>query len=284
MSFSLITAVYGVDKLHYIERLFQSLLKQNVDLECIIVDQNKTNEVKNLCDLFASKLTIKYLRTDIPGLSRARNKGLQVAEKDIIAFPDDDCEYPEGVLEKVEDFFKTPNYDIFILGLRETNKGYRLEYSSIKGQKEITYKDVFKSCCSVSIFHRNKYDVVFDEDLGLGAKYRSCEDFDYVVSLMRKGAKAFLNDDVFVLHPDNQNLNTDLLFSKIKNNSIGHGVYFRKHWDQLWKSAIYFILIAPIGGVILNSFIFDFTKAKKYFLFLISRLKGFLTFRRVYPL
>ena len=106
MSFSLITAVYGVDKLHFIESLFESIIRQKIDdVESIIVDQNKTNEVKELCERYQGRLNIKYVKVDIPGLSRARNVGLNHAVNKIIAFPDDDCEYPDGLLNKIENFF-----------------------------------------------------------------------------------------------------------------------------------------------------------------------------------
>ena len=35
------------------------------------------------------------------GLSRARNVGLKAVTGEIIAFPDDDCWYPDGLLQKV---------------------------------------------------------------------------------------------------------------------------------------------------------------------------------------
>ncbi len=35
------------------------------------------------------------------GLSRARNEALPRLEADVVAFPDDDCEYPDDLLERV---------------------------------------------------------------------------------------------------------------------------------------------------------------------------------------
>lgn len=282
MSFSLITAVYGVDKLHFIESLFNSIIKQKIDkVESIIVDQNKTDEVKELCEKYQGRLNIKYVRVDKPGLSRARNAGLNHAENEIIAFPDDDCEYPEGLLEQVQKFFDNNKYDFFIAGLRDTQNGNKLPYSSLHGEQEITKTDVFKAANSNSIFHRNKYNVRFDEQLGIGAKYKSTEEFDYVLGIMKEGGKGYFNEEVYVFHPDYQNLNLQSMYKKIETNSIGHGAYFRKHLSLLWKSAIYYLLIAPIGGIILYAIKFNFVKTKIYFLLLKSRLKGFFTYSKI---
>lgn len=280
MSFSLVTAVYGVDKLHYIESLFESLIKQDVEnLESIIVDQNKTDEVKNLCEAYSNKLNINYVRVDRPGLSRARNAGLEVAKNEIIAFPDDDCEYPDGLLKKVKNFFDTTDYGFFIAGLRDTEEGYKLPYSALVGESEVGLQEVFKVANSNSIFHRSTYKVRFDEELGIGAKYNSCEEFDYVISLIKQGAKGYFNDDMFVSHPDFQKLQVSNMFKKIKTNSIGHGAYFKKHLGDLWKQAIYYLLIAPIGGMILYSLSFNFKKANIYYISLTSRAKGFFTYK-----
>ena len=45
-------------------------------------------------------LEIVHLRSE-PGLSRARNVALARIEADVVAFPDDDCTYPPGLLERV---------------------------------------------------------------------------------------------------------------------------------------------------------------------------------------
>lgn len=282
MSFSLITAVYGVDKLHFIESLFNSIIKQKVDkVESIIVDQNKTDEVKELCEKYQERLNIKYVRVDKPGLSRARNAGLDHAKNEIIAFPDDDCEYPEGLLEQVHSFFDKNKYDFFIAGLRDTKNGNKLPYSSLHGEQEISITDVFKAANSNSIFHKNKYNVRFDEQLGIGAKYKSTEEFDYVLGIMKNGGKGYFNEEVYVFHPDYQNLDLQSMYKKIETNSIGHGAYFKKHFGLLWKSAIYYLIVAPIGGIILYSIQLNFIKAKIYFLLLKSRIKGFFTYSKM---
>ena len=238
---SFICAVHGIDKFAYLEKLIKSIiLEKKIDKQLIIVDQNEGSDLE---DFLKFNFTFKkknfdlcYLKSE-KGLSKARNKGLEIADRNIICFPDDDCEYPEGLFKKVERFFiENLEFQMLITGVRETNKGYMLAFTGTEGHRELKYNDVFNACCSISIFHLNRFEVRFDESLGLGAQYKSCEDYDYVVSLMKQKVKVYFSDRYHVLHPDNLSLPKVKLINKIKENSLGHGVYFRKHFDVLWMS------------------------------------------------
>lgn len=237
---SFICAVHGIDKFTYIEKLIKSIIiEKKIDKQLIIVDQNEGSELKDfLKSNFSStkKFDLCYLKSE-KGLSKSRNKGLELADRSIICFPDDDCEYPEGLLKKVEGFFiENLEFQMLITGVRETNKGYKLAFTGIEGQRELKYNDIFNACCSISIFHLNIFEIRFDESLGLGAQYKSCEDYDYVVSLMKQKVKVYFSDRYYVLHPDNISLPKVKLLNKVKENSLGHGSYFRKHFDVLWMS------------------------------------------------
>ena len=67
----------------------------NSMVEIIIIDQSESNRTKTICTKFNKKFTnsIIYRKSRHLGLSVNRNKGLQIATGDIIAFPDDDCIY-----------------------------------------------------------------------------------------------------------------------------------------------------------------------------------------------
>tara|TARA_B110000503_G_C7163470_1_gene420783 strand:- start:2670 stop:3521 length:852 start_codon:yes stop_codon:yes gene_type:complete len=281
MGISFICAVYGIEKFGYIEKLIKSIiLEKEIEKQLIIVDQNEGSELKEFLEFnFKSikNFRLCYLRSE-KGLSRARNKGIEVAENNILCFPDDDCEYPNGMLKKINNFFiNNSKYQVLISEVRETNKKYKLAFTGATGHKELKSNDVFNSCCSISIFHLNYFNIRFDEDFGLGAKYGSCEDYDYIISLIKQNAKVFFSDDYYVLHPDNLSLKINSLGKKIKKNSIGHGVYFRKHFDVLWKSAIYKIFGQLIMSVL---FIFNYNKSKNYLTSFKSRLKGFINYNK----
>src|SRR5262249_13122087 len=96
---SLIVATFG--RSVELTRLFESLAVQtHKDFEVIVVDQNDDDRVKRIVLEFSDRLKILHA-TSLKGLSRARNVGLSRVTGDIVAFPDDDCWYPENTLEDV---------------------------------------------------------------------------------------------------------------------------------------------------------------------------------------
>ena len=59
--------------------------------EVIVVDNNSTDNTREVVKEFTSKLNIRYFFEGIQGTSRARNTGIKNASGDIIVFLDDDC-------------------------------------------------------------------------------------------------------------------------------------------------------------------------------------------------
>src|SRR5271166_4064415 len=101
--------VVTLNRVSELERLFASLDKQSYkDFEVILVDQNPD-------------LDIRHLRSG-RGLSRGRNVGLPFAKGDIICFPDDDCWYPEDLLETVKEWFDShPEFGALLALMRDEN-------------------------------------------------------------------------------------------------------------------------------------------------------------------
>lgn len=277
MSFSLITAIYGTNKLNYLRRLILSIIKQdNIEKELIIVDQNKCDTIKNIVDAYKHRLEIIYLKSSTPGLSKARNIGLDLAKHDIIAFPDDDCEFPENIFEKVIEFFdKNSEYEILITSVLETHSKYKLRFTNRKNRGELKKNEIFTNCCSISIFHKVSSKIYFDENFGLGSKFRSCEDYDYVTSISKINRKIFFDPMLNVLHPDSNKLSNAEILLKIKNNAFGHGAYFRKYFYYIPFVVIYNFL-APLLGIFVGLFTLNFFKFRMYYNLFYQRLLGFI--------
>src|SRR5579864_3540599 len=91
IKFSLILATVG--RLDEVARFLQHLGRQTYrDFELIIVDQNSDDVLERLIRQYQGCFPVLHLRSE-PGLSRARNVGLQHFSGDVVAFPDDDCWY-----------------------------------------------------------------------------------------------------------------------------------------------------------------------------------------------
>ena len=91
---SIIVPVYNVED--YIEECLESLVKQTYkNLEIILIDDGSTDNSGEICDDYVLKDTrIKCFHQINQGVGAARNKGLEVAEGELIGFvdPDDYCD------------------------------------------------------------------------------------------------------------------------------------------------------------------------------------------------
>ncbi len=273
-------ATYGTQKLPLIKEFLSSIHEQEYkDFELIVVDQNKDESVKQLLDSEDWNFSFKYLKSE-PGLSKARNVGLDYAKGEIVAFPDDDCLYTKNLLKDINTFFEEkPEIDVLAIDTRDTITLEKLPYTKkVSGDFEFFKNDIFKTVTSISIFCKNYNSVRFDERLGLGTKHGSCEEFDFVTQFFKRKSRCFFTDKFHVLHPDHSDLNVGSLVDKIKKHALGHGAYFKKHLLFILPTALYYMFISPIGGMIIHAFKFDFDKTKMYYFFLTTRLKGFLTF------
>lgn len=96
---SIIVPVYNVAK--YLSRCLESVLAQTyTDWELLLVDDGSYDESGKICDEYAEKDTrIRVFHTPNGGVSRARNRGLDEAKGEWIAFIDPDDWWNNRCLE-----------------------------------------------------------------------------------------------------------------------------------------------------------------------------------------
>jgi glycosyltransferase involved in cell wall biosynthesis len=95
-SFDLVVATVG--RIGELARLLASVEAGVPQLRVIVVDQSGDNRLAKVLE--SRGLELLHLRSE-PGLSRARNVGLDHLSADLVAFPDDDCVYPPGLLLQI---------------------------------------------------------------------------------------------------------------------------------------------------------------------------------------
>jgi glycosyltransferase involved in cell wall biosynthesis len=94
-----------------------SLVRQesikNIKYECIVVDNNSRDKTKEVVESYISdfKGKLRYIFEPNQGLSYARNRGVQEACGNIIAFTDDDCIVDKNWLLNIVHNFKAFNCD-----------------------------------------------------------------------------------------------------------------------------------------------------------------------------
>jgi glycosyltransferase involved in cell wall biosynthesis len=108
---SLIIATYNrAEQLMTTLRSVATQRAQSALWECIVVDNNSTDNTRERVELFCQehpKLNIHYCFESTQGLSSARNRGIEAATGDILAFIDDDERIVEDFITAYIELFDT---------------------------------------------------------------------------------------------------------------------------------------------------------------------------------
>lgn len=114
MSITCIVPVYNGAR--FLEEALASVLDQGVDgLEVVVVDDGSTDATPQVLEGFGDR--IRVVRQDNAGVAAARNRGLDEARGDLVAFQDcDDLWMPGRLALQLEAFRQRPDLDL-CLGL-----------------------------------------------------------------------------------------------------------------------------------------------------------------------
>lgn len=201
--------------------------------EIIVVDQHPDRYLlPRLLNEFQGVLPIRHTRSTL-GSSRARNHGLSLVTGDIVAFPDDDCLYPKGLLEWVVNWFGSNiEYDILAVGVKDAS-GVASGNRWPRGSCEIRSLNAFRTTFSSSLFLCTDLAKTarFSVDLGLGAGtvFGSGEETDYVLRLLRKRARGRFDRTRHIVHARRDMLSGDASLPRAQAYGFGMGHVLRLH-------------------------------------------------------
>lgn len=275
MIFSLILATYG--RLSEVSDLLASLEKQTLPLslfEIIIVDQNDKLDLDPIIAKFKETLNIKHIRSKRKGLSLNRNIGLKLARGSYICFPDDDCKYYPDTLSRVKQHFDSTSANLVLGAIRDRTTDKNIIRNWPSKNIRINRYNFFTLYSSITIFTKRN-ELLFDENLGVGCYFGSCEDTDYIYRLIKKTKKSLYFSDIEVWHPDPSIIS----ISKEKNISygLGFGAFYYKHKFDIFIARIYLIsLIYHLSLSILSAFRLDYLSMSRRWDAFTSRIKGFI--------
>ena len=239
-------------------------------MRVLLVDQNDDDRLEPI--LAAPPVEIVHLRAD-RGLSRARNAALGRLEADVVAFPDDDCAYPLGLLRRIgERFAESAALD----GV--TGRAVGFDASSSTSWKtdpaRLERENLWNRAISFTIFlRRSVIESVgaFDEQLGLGSgtPWHSGEEIDYLVRAVDAGARIEYDPDQFVWH----DVREDTPAIGLRDGaSIGY--LLRKHGYR--PRAVGRMLVRPVGGTLTALAQGDAERARYRNATLRGRVRGYL--------
>ena len=272
-SFDLVVATVGrVDDLG---RLLDSLERQTHRAFAVrVVDQNEDDRLRQVLAAHPG-LDLAHVRSQ-RGLSRARNAVLGSLDADVVAFPDDDCTYPEGLLERVaRRLDEDPGLD-GVTGRAAAPDG--ASSPSWKSESAaLTRENLWNRAISFTIFLRRELVArvgAFDEQLGLGSgtPWHSGEEIDYLVRAVDAGARIEYDPSLVVTHEVRDD--GDLGFRD--GASIGYLLHKHRYPPRVLAR----MLARPVGGVAVSLARRDRERAGFHAATLRGRLAGYRGARR----
>jgi GT2 family glycosyltransferase len=267
-SFDLVVAT--VDRTDELGRLLDSLAAQQYPRQrVIVVDQNDDERLAAV--LAEHPLRLERVRAR-RGLSHARNAGLELIEGDVVAFPDDDCTYPPGLLAEVGRRLADDGALDGISGRVEDESGA----SSSSWEPDaapIARDDVWNRVNSAALFLRRSVVErvgAFDERLGLGSDepWSSGEEVDYVIRAISAGKRIAYDPSLVVRHPV---VPDDATIGYRDGAAVGY--LLRKHGYP--RRAVARMLVRPIGGAAASLVHRDGARSHYYTASLRGRVRGY---------
>jgi len=239
-SVSVVIPAYNAEK--NIVTLIESLL--NLDypkekIELIIIDNNSTDETKYVIKKYPIKL---FEENRIQSSYAARNKGINHANGEIIAFTDSDCIVtPQWVKEGVKKLI-SESADLaggkieFIFSDKKTVAEI---YDSIMNMQTEEFIKNFGTAPTANLFVKS---TLFSE-IGLFPEVESGGDFQWTAKATREGYSLVYAPGAIVRHPART-----LKPLLVKNYRVGKGAlpFYLSRGNPLWKSFIlFFRAISP---------------------------------------
>lgn len=156
---SVITPVYNSEK--YIEKTVLSVLNQTYqNLEIILIDDCSTDNSKNIISyLQENDKRVKYVKlAKNSGAAAARNKGLETAKGQYIAFIDSDDVWKKNKLEQQLEFMKNKNVGFSYTAYETLKEDGTVINKHIHVPNRINYSSLLKNtaiACSTVIIDKN---------------------------------------------------------------------------------------------------------------------------------
>jgi GT2 family glycosyltransferase len=208
------------------ERCLRSILACDyTEFEVIIVENRRgsTSTRQMLAEQFADEPRVRYVEERVPGLSRARNAGLEIAEGELVAFTDDDVIVDPAWVQRCADAFDSSGDIACVTGLilpleLETDSQLLLEQFGgfSRGFQRRTWRlpaareshpllpytpGLIGSGANTAL----RADIArtlggFDTALGAGTPAAAGEDLDLYIRLLQEGCVIAYEPSVIVWH------------------------------------------------------------------------------------
>jgi glycosyltransferase involved in cell wall biosynthesis len=223
--------------------------------ELIIVDNGSSADLERfLCGVPQPyDLPFRIICEPVPGLARARNRGLRDSNGSIIAFTDDDCLVDENWLERIYVAFEQ-NSDLALLGGRvdapEVDAATLAVRPFAQSQPIRSLADVRQYLIGCNSAMRRSVALQigeFDIRLGAGAPARSAEDIDYFYRVLLNKGEICYDASCRIVHAHGRSAPEDIRGISA-NYLFGRGFWYAKRVlkrDYIFVRYLYWELRSP---------------------------------------
>lgn len=176
--------------------------------DVVVVDQSSDDATCDAVEPLLRDPRLRYLRSSTKGISAARNVGVRHSRAPLIFHTDDDCEVaPEALENFVETFRCRPRLGMAfgsVIAGSSSSKGFIPSYQVAARQFacSIFEKHKIEGIGACFGYRRATWDALggFDEELGVGGRYRAAEEVDLTVRALAAGIQVMETPKVSVLH------------------------------------------------------------------------------------
>jgi GT2 family glycosyltransferase len=185
------------------------LASEHPSFRVFVIDQSTNDESEESIVDLRHDPRLTYVRSRTVGLSRARNIGLRMAGTSVVAFTDDDTEVPQDWLATMQRVMNEhPHAALVYCSVRaaphDRYAGWVPAYECRGTRIARTIED---KCAArgMGAGLAVRRDVLlkldgFDEELGAGGRFPSCEDWDMTIRALLASFEVCETDRTFVIH------------------------------------------------------------------------------------
>ncbi len=277
---SIIIPVYNTEK--YLRRCIDSILNQTYKfIQLILIDDGSSDECGKICDEYQIKdKRIKVIHQENYGQAAARNRGLDAADGDFIAFVDSDDYIEADMMEYLLNNLIEYKADIAVCGIRKVNLNGNTAGYFNENLKDFFVFDTYlamEKLIDNNIMNFSVWDKLYKSKLFEDLWFKEgiiFEDMQLIYQLLDKAEKIVYSAAPkynYVLS-DNSSLRQDFNLNKMNAVYVYEEIiqFYKDHYPQLYERALCQFIDVCLSNLFEIEKTKNFHKEKEYILNRIS--------------
>lgn len=168
------------------------------ELKLLIINQTKLNEL-----LISTQKNVRVINTHTFGLSKSRNLALKNAKASVVLLADDDVIYLKNFKETILKAHEKYNSAALIsFQFLNSNMDLQKKYASNEKRIQLLHQNPLSSVeITLKIDLIRKYNILFNENFGLGAEFPAHEEQLFALELLKKKLEIVYYPKPILIHP-----------------------------------------------------------------------------------